>query len=406
MFIRAAVPIPKVTIKEIPASKPGTKHPYGGSCKYIVHGPGANGKEGNRRRREFFETKRQADIRKRQWEEELSAHGELGAALTQSQRAEYLDCLQKLEPYGLSLRDAVARLLPDLAQGQKTVPVEKAIRAMREHQEVRKKASARHLSDLKSRLGQFERKFSGRELASISALEIENWLWELPVGDLARNHSRSVVSGLFGFGLNKGWCRENPVTKTTKFKVLASEIGIISPEETAALLNHAPDDAVAALAIQAFCGLRPAELARLDWREVRLTGVRKKVEVKAGKAKTGSQRSIEIRDNLAAWLAPYVRSEGRVCSPNFRVRFDAARKAAGLLGKKWPHNALRHGFASYHAGHFRKRQELTEEMGHNTPRTAIKHYLTLVEPEDAARFWDIRPAAAPANVVPMRAEAA
>ncbi len=375
------------------------------TIKFIVTGP----QPGGRRWRKFFETRARADAYAHLRRVELSNVGTEGAALSAADRAEFLECRGKLAPYGVTLREALEMILPTLAARRKTVPVEKAVKEMREAQK-RDGASARHLSDLKSRLGQFERAFSGRALASFSAPELDAWLRSLPVGNLARNHSRRIVGGLFAFGMLRGWCLENPVAKIGKAKVAAGKVGILTPEQTACLLENAPADSVAALAIAAFTGLRRAELERLDWREVRLA--KGLVEVTASKSKTAARRFIPIRENLGAWLATFARKEGRVCPPNFRLRFDEARKAAGFrvgpgdTGQEWPDNGLRHSFASYHAAHLQDAGKLAAEMGHTTPGIVFQHYRELVEPEEAARYWNIRPAAATANVVPMRAAAA
>ena len=375
------------------------------NVKFIVTGP----QPGGRRWRKFFETRARADAYAHLRRVELSNVDTEGAALSAAERAEFLECRSKLEPYGMSLREVVEMVLPTLAARRKTVPVEKAVKEMREAQK-QDKASPRHLSDLKSRLGQFERAFPGRELASFSTPELDAWLRSLPVGNLARNHSRRIVGGLFAFGMLRGWCLENPVAKIGKDKVAAGKVGILTPEQTARLLENAPVDTVAALAIAAFAGLRRAELERLDWREVRLA--KGLVEVAASKSKTAARRFVLIRENLGVWLATFARSEGRVCPPNFRLRFDEARQAAGFKvgpddsGDEWPDNGLRHSFASFHAAHFQDAGKLAAEMGHTTPGIVFQHYRELVEPEEAARYWSIRPATAPANVVPMLARTA
>lgn len=65
--------------------------------------------------------------------------------------------------------------------------------------------------------------------------------------------------------------------------------------------------------LAAFCGLRSAEIARLDWSEVHLTGAEHFIEVKASKAKTASRRTVPVPDNCAQWLAPFVKQAGPVC---------------------------------------------------------------------------------------------
>ena len=100
-------------------------------------------------------------------------------------------------------------------------------------------------------------------------------------------------------------------------------------------------------AIGAFAGLRSAELERLEWKDVHFDpGL---IEVKASKAKTASRRFIAIQPNLMEWLASYRGRQGCVCPAGLRKKLEGDRDRAGL--KKWPSNALRHSFASYHLAH-------------------------------------------------------
>ena len=56
------------------------------------------------------------------------------------------------------------------------------------------------------------------------------------------------------------------------------------------------------LAIEAFSGVRVAELPRVDWSAVDLD--RKIIELRADQAKTAARRVTPITANFAAWLAP------------------------------------------------------------------------------------------------------
>jgi integrase len=95
--------------------------------------------------------------------------------------------------------------------------------------------------------------------------------------------------------------------------------------------------------------LRREEIARLDWKAVDLE--RRFIEVKATKSKTAQRRLATISDNLRAWLAPFHQIAGRLHPPaiTYRRKFSTALKTARI--KDWPHNALRHSFASYHLAH-------------------------------------------------------
>lgn len=353
--------------------------------KFIVSGP----QSGGRRWRKFFRTKAEAERYAHLRRVDLSNHGMRGASLTQSQRAEYMDCCAKLAPYQIDLRAAVDILLPMLAVRNRTVLVPVAVAELLKVK-THDGASRRHIEDLRSRLGQFARAFDDRTLASVTGPEIDRWLRSLSVAGLTRNHFRRVVGSLFAYGLLQGYCIENPVLKLAKAKVVSGRVGILTPDQTAQLLANAPLDAVAPLAIAAFAGLRRAELERLDWREIRLA--KGLIEVRADKAKTARRRFVPIRPNLAEWLQSQAQLSGPVCPPNWQARFKEARQLSGLSGSNWPDNGLRHSFASYHAAHFQDAGRLAAELGHTTPSVIFQHYRELVEPEAAALYWQIQPA--------------
>jgi integrase len=124
--------------------------------------------------------------------------------------------------------------------------------------------------------------------------------------------------------------------------------------------------------------------AEKEWRASAL------IEVPALKAKTASRRFVQIQDNLAAWLELHIGRAGKVCPPNLRKLLESDREAAGL--KSWPNNALRHSFASYHLAHFQNAAKLALELGHTSQDLIFRHYRELVKPEQAAKYWNIRPA--------------
>jgi integrase len=80
---------------------------------------------------------------------------------------------------------------------------------------------------------------------------------------------------------------------------------------------------------------------------------------------------------------------GNMCPPNLRKLLEADRKAAGL--QHWPANALRHGFASYHLARFTDAAKLALELGHADQELIFRNYRELVKPEQAEKYWNIRP---------------
>jgi site-specific recombinase XerD len=72
-------------------------------------------------------------------------------------------------------------------------------------------------------------------------------------------------------------------------------------------------------------------------------------------------------------------------------------EAAGF--DKWPHNALRHSFASYHLAKHGDATKTAFQMG-NDPVVVHQSYKALVSNGDVERYWSLRPATSD-NVVLM-----
>src|SRR5262249_31650863 len=186
----------------------------------------------------------------------------------------------------------------------------------------------------------------------------------------------------------------------TKAKVVGGRPGILTVEEAARLLEAATPEILPFIAVGLFAGLRRAEIERLDWSEIDFeSGL---IEVTAAKAKTAMRRFVTIQPNLREWLQPHRKLKGNVVPlENCRELFVKARIAAGIA--KWPDNALRHSFASYHLAHFKNAAATALELGHHDSRITFAHYRELVKPKEAKRFWNIRPRRQPSNIVQLGA---
>lgn len=75
--------------------------------------------------------------------------------------------------------------------------------------------------------------------------------------------------------------------------------------------------------------------------------------------------------------------------PNFVRRWRALRALVGLV--PWPHDALRHTYASMHLAHFRDERRLQLFMGHTSSAMLYAHYRGLVRPAEAAEYWGLMP---------------
>jgi integrase len=153
------------------------------------------------------------------------------------------------------------------------------------------------------------------------------------------------------------------------------------------------------LAIAAFCGLRSAEIARLDWSEVHLTGPEHFIEVKASKAKTASRRTVPISDNCASWLAPFAKESGPVC-PFERPDKQCFHYVGPAAKVEWKRNGLRHSFISYRLAQIKNVHQVSLEAG-NSPQMVFAHYRQLVTETQATEWFGILPRKDWKNISPM-----
>jgi integrase len=317
------------------------------------------------------------------------------------QRAEYLECAEKLQPFGVTIRDAVNFYVPHLRALKRTCSAAELVNELLRVKEA-DGASERYLSDLRSRLTQFAESFDGKPVAEITSPQIDEWLRSLSdrqtgkrLSPVTRNNFRRVLIVAFNFAKGRGYCVGNSAEQSAKAKEIESAVGILTVEQTARLLESAPPELVPYIAIGAFAGLRRAELERLDWKEVDLQS--SLIEVAAAKAKSARRRFVKIQPNLAKWLQPRAQLSGNVTPFGYRALVEATREAAGI--DQWPQNALRHSFASYHLARFNDAALLALELGHTNSNLVFQHYRQLVKPKQAERYWKIVPAVAGKKVV-------
>jgi integrase len=229
--------------------------------------------------------------------------------------------------------------------------------------------------------------------AEVSTGQIEYWLRELVVGEATRNANRKRLLSFFAYAVARGWCEANPVTGVPLAREHSAAPGILEPEQLRALLFACATATRPYWVIGAFAGLRSIELERLEWRDIRWRSWL--IEVGAAKSKTATKRFVKIEPVLAAWLEDcHGRDSGMVApAADLRKHLIADRQAAGI--EKWPANALRHSFASYHLAHFHDAARLALELGHTSTYLIFRHYRELVTPEAAREYWNQYPKMCP-----------
>jgi integrase len=185
-------------------------------------------------------------------------------------------------------------------------------------------------------------------------------------------------------------CKTNPAASVEMPAVDAGEPGILTVRQTSALLRagqiHDPG-LLPYLALCLFGGLRPEREATLmEWGDIK-GGVGL---VHARKNRMHMRRHITINATLKAWLA----GKGDLPVINRRKRLEAVRRHADtLLGKplQWPHDCMRHAFATYHLARWKNPANTAFELRHTNQNTLYQHYRALVTVAEARAYWKLTP---------------
>jgi integrase len=285
-----------------------------------------------------------------------------------------------------------------------------------------------YTKELRRRLGHFADAFSVR-ISMVSGKHIEDFIRHprlvgqkkdakvsRVLSGRTQNNYRQLINTLFRFAVKRGYLpRDHDEMSAVELAENdGGEIEVFTPVELRKLFNACltpvqerrkwrdREAMIPYLAIAAFCGLRAAEIARLDWSEVHLTGAEHFIEVKASKAKTASRRTVPISENCARWLAPFARETGPVC-PFERPDKQCFYYLGPAAGLKWKHNGLRHSFISYRLAQIKNVHQVSLEAG-NSPQMVFQHYRQLVSETQATEWFGIVPPKDWKNIAPMPAE--
>lgn len=362
------------------------------------------------RHRKFFQSRIEADTFAESQGVKLKNEGKRGLEISDDVRVMAARCAERLKPYGHTIEQAVEYFIENLKATRRSVTVAALVP---EYSKAKRQKGNRErsLKDIAHRLKVFEATFGNRVVATITTAEIDDWLTALGLSAQSQNNYRAVAGAFFEHAVRRDYAKINPVVRIEKVRITDKPAAIFTPDALSRLLNAAPPDVLPVLVIGAFAGLRQAEIFRLEWSEV--DQVRGFIEVTARKSKTAQRRLVAMLPNLKEWLRPYAGRSGLVLPSGrnpkkpgnesyWRSKLAPVVTAAKIAA--WPQNGLRHSYGSYHLARFGNANALALEMGHTTTKEIFAHYRELVRPDEAERYWNIRPAAE-AGVVPMEVAA-
>jgi len=332
--------------------------------------------------------------------------------LSEADRLLFMQLRDRLQAVGASMTEAVDFYLRHAKPAKEPVKLDElitmCIAAKREEGQ-----SERYLKQFKSPTEKFAKAGHGGRLAhEIVCDDITGWLRDNEWSEKTWNNYRTDLRTLFQWGIDQKYLTMNPCDAVPRKKIADGEIEFLQVDDVARLLTRAAmvkpgalrrdekgvwveqdleqvdfRDCLAVAALGLFCGLRPErELGELTWDAVR----EDVVWVRGHTAKSRSRRVVDLPENARAWLALCPSREGKILPTNFVRKWKALRKAVKLLDG-WPHDAMRHTFATMWLALHGDEKRLQMLMGHVNAELIYKHYRGQTTPAEAKKFWELSP---------------
>lgn len=337
-------------------------------------------------KRMYFRTKAEAD-RKRAELIAATRTESKETVLTDSQLVDARRALERLSEAGvsISLDRAIELALPILKATGRHVSVNAMIAQFYEAKLQSWRTKTASGFRVVSRM--FCERFGSLSVVEVTPKLLNSWLAEFEKPAYAAGLVRTIRPA-FSWAMRQGMLPESPFSKLEPIRVPAkAEIDVFTPEEARRLLKLAPDECKVPYAILLFAGVRPVELTRLTWGNIRDGFIHLTPDI----TKTAQVRNVEIEPNLAAWLAiagKHAPTE-KVCPTNWKRKNQDTRREAGISYRQ---DTARHSYATYHLAKYRDRAALEENMGHTAGSAMLmRHYRAAATPAQADEYWAILP---------------
>lgn len=237
-------------------------------------------------------------------------------------------------------------------------------------------------------------------LHALTGQNVTELLERMNLTDATHNKVLSELFALCTWAQRKQYIDpdRHPLRHVRRKAYAETELHCLQPQQLQTLLltactKHNPDVAVH-VALGAFAGIRPYEARRLRWRDV--DPEEHFISVRGRASKTGGTRHITLRPVLRAWLDYLCPLDSR--KPDRLLVEKCSTTTQSLLHRnagftKWPHDVLRHSFASYAIKAGTPLHEVQADMGHVGLQLLRTRYLNMagLTKAGAAEWWSMTP---------------
>jgi integrase len=349
--------------------------------------------------RRYFRFKSEAEAFCAVKRSEIASLGALANGLDDEVKREALLCLERLKPFGVSLLEAVEWFVKAQPTNGLKVSITEALKVL-QHRIITDGYSKRHSRNVGQIITSFGRNRMDAPVSTITTSQAQMWLDNYrtranqPLSVVAFNTYRRYLSVFCNYCVKSGWMATNPLIGVRTRKQVEAVPRLLSPADLQIIMEACPDELKPIVAIQALCGLRVAEAARLKWSDVMLSSSANFIRISAEVAKTSRRRLTPIPDGLTNYLQNLKKTEGFVYAQG-KGSVDALQKVImtfkkSLVGVTWHRNALRASALSYRLAITKDAAATALEMG-NSSTVLLRDYRELATKETAEKWFAVIP---------------
>lgn len=359
---------------------------------------------GGKYSRRYFKTKAEAEKYARKVNQQIQEVGCRFSMMSLVDRLEAMKILEFIRKHRLSCQEAIERIASaEIAPGNtisgKALTVKQAFEEFIEFCKDSKFEDVT-IREYKSHLSRFARSHADQAVHAVNKELIKKWLDSIGVEGQTRSNYITSIRRFFNYLIDQDYLEKNPANKVPKPKVIRKTPGILTVQQIQAfvelLLNKEPR-LLAPVVLSLFAGIRVCELMKLNWECISMS--KRKIFIDERCAKVGRHRIIPMTENLYAWLSLCENRTGPVVLFPTQDNYFKTRRAIALLAgiTKWPHNALRHSFASYSWAVNPDEKTIASQMG-NSPYMVHRHYKAVLEDTEGQKFFNTTPKASSKKV--------
>ena len=374
-----------------------------------------------KRRRAFFQSQSEADDQATTWKKEYAQGGSV-AFMKDDQRLDAINAIKLFEARSVPRALAVAAqyYLDHKFPIGGNLTVSKALDAYLAEKEFDRDLTQVYRYSF-NRLERLRDEFADTKLANLDTRSLDTFIRNYPKwGAESQRQHHIYFKMFFRWCVKKQYLHVNPLDAIKVPKGTQEQPGILEYTQVQKLITAAWTTVEQIgrtgydvpykmedlheqfdyryfpyLVLGLYLGIRPHEVMRLSWGDFSMRYEFLTVQRKA--SKTSDKRNVPIPLAAQVMLKNYVRiMEGRGTmdpgAPVIPGDYDWLKKKMrdwrtkqGI--KTWPHDAMRHTFASYFLAAHAPMAELIERMGHSTSRTTLKHYVRFIDNAYWKDYW-------------------